>query len=87
MLHQCKQHQRISRQKNENRLPAAQTLQYRAGHRRGKRHNHQNDADKGKHLRGFASGIIIAHHCADDDHSHTRAKCLHDAQIEELLGT
>lgn len=38
-------------------------------------------------LGGFASGIIIAHHCADDDHSHARTECLHDAQVEELFGT
>ena len=53
ILHQTEQYQRISRQENENRLPAAQTLQYRADHGRDKRHNHQDNADEGKHLGGF----------------------------------
>ncbi len=87
ILFHIDQHQRIRREKNKNRLPATQALQQCADHGCDQRHNHQNDADKGKHLGGFASGIIIAHHCADGDYSRARTECLHDAQVEELFGT
>lgn len=87
ILYQTGQHRRIRRQENENRPPSAQSLQQCADHGSGQRHNHQNDADKGKHLRGFASGIIIAHHRTDDDYSHACAERLYRTQVKELFGT